>query len=374
MKRGRNHNMRNTAIIVTNPMIAQNESAKVTLSKFIRVISPIHGDLSIIGGNLRVEEDISNIKLISWAIRRASNKVRRILDIVALQFKMAIYLITHIKKNQIVYFWIADKMILPYCAAKIKRAEINYFIYGNVAKEGKQTRFTKISSSLIKYMAKHASYTCMESESVIDEWPSLKVRQKKIIHLYTDNIHINPFEERKKIFGMVCRLTEGKHVIESIGAMIRIHNKYPDWKLEIIGSGKQENLCKQMVNENNAEEYIKLWGWIDHDDIIGKSKLWKVFLFPTDTEGMPNSLIEMMGRGIPAITSSVGGISDIVENNYNSMFLENTDVESIYEKMIEMIELTDAEYEKISTRAIDLIDKEYSLKGAMKHVNEELKK
>jgi hypothetical protein len=76
------------AYIITNPMIAANRSAEVTLSKFLRVIKPCYGKLTIIGGNLSVEADLKNVELISFDILRAGNKIKRALDILKVQLKM----------------------------------------------------------------------------------------------------------------------------------------------------------------------------------------------------------------------------------------------------------------------------------------------
>lgn len=232
-------------IVVTNPMIAANRSAEVTLSKFLRVIKPSVESIQVIGGNLSVENDLNDIQLISFPITRHPNKFKRMLSIIVVQLKM-MRAVTRIgQKGQPAYFWIADKMILPYFAAKMKGMEVNYFIYGNVEKEGTQSRFTALSGKLIRYMASHADCVCMESPSVENEWASLKIKQKKVIHLYTDTIAKPEFQNRKNIFGMVCRLTPGKHVVECIRAMSEIHNLHPNWRLEIIGSGKQQQECRK---------------------------------------------------------------------------------------------------------------------------------
>ena len=55
-------------IVVTNPMIAANRSAEVTLSKFLCVIKPSVESIQVIGGNLSVENDL-NDSTVSWARR-----------------------------------------------------------------------------------------------------------------------------------------------------------------------------------------------------------------------------------------------------------------------------------------------------------------
>ena len=61
-------------IIITNPMIAANESAKVTLSKFLRVIEPCCRNLQVLGGNLRIEGDLKQVQLVSVPIKRRSKQ------------------------------------------------------------------------------------------------------------------------------------------------------------------------------------------------------------------------------------------------------------------------------------------------------------
>lgn len=320
---------KNRAFVITNPMIAANRSSEVTLSKFLRVITPCFSSLMVIGGNLSVEKDLEKVCLRSFPIHRSPNKLKRVLDVVGLQVKMAFSVLRRVKQKEPVFFWIADKMILPYLAAKIKRAEINYFIYGNVAKEGRGGRFTRISSKLIRYMAEHADHTCMESPSVQQEWPGLKVRNRRVIHLYTENIRLNSLKDRENVVGMVCRLAPGKHVLESIRGFADVHKSHPEWCLEIIGSGKQEDECRALIEELDAQDYVLLHGWVEHAEMTDVTRRWKYLLFPTDTEGMPNGLIEMMGQGIPALASPVGGIADVVEPGKNGWYLQDCSEVSI---------------------------------------------
>ena len=72
-------------IVVTNPMIAANRSAEVTLSKFLRVIKPSVESIQVIGGYLSVENDLNDIQLISFPITRHPNKFKRMLSIIGVQ-------------------------------------------------------------------------------------------------------------------------------------------------------------------------------------------------------------------------------------------------------------------------------------------------
>ena len=362
------------AFIITNPMIAANKSAEVTLSKFLRVIKPCYEKIIVIGGNLTIEEDLQDVELRSFDIARSNKKIKRIVDILRIQIRMCFAINKAIGKNDQVFFWIADKMILPFELVKRKGAEINYFIYGNMTKEGNSSMFSKISSKLVRYMAEHADYICMESKSVITEWMDLKVKQMRIIHLYADSFELNPINERKKIFGMVCRLSASKHVLECIEAMAKIHEIYPEWKLEIIGSGKLQRECETLINRLDSAEYIELFGWIAHDKIINISKSWKYLLFPTDTEGMPNGLIEMMACGIPALASPVGGIKDILLDKVNGIYLKECSAETIADGMISAIEMekNNDRYSNMVEQAYAAVKNEFTLQMAQECTLKEL--
>lgn len=362
--------MKKDVVIITNPMIAANRSAEVTISKFLRVIHPLFKTITIIGGNITVEPDVEDVKILSLPIFRAENKIKRALDIIGLQFKMTKLVRLNIRENQPVYFWIGDKMILPYFAAKKKGADIRYFVYGNVLKEGGICFFTRLSGRLIAYMANHADSVCVESLHVLKEWNGLIDNNNvRVIHLYTHVNESDVLPKRENIIGMLCRLTAGKHVVESILAFCQVHSQHPEYRMEIIGSGRQEQECRELIRSMNAEKYIKMIGWVEHDQIADKTKKWKYLLFPSDTEGMPNSVLEMMGQGIPAIASPVGGINDIISHGETGWLLNDLSVNGIKNSLLQAIEDVYC-YNDMSKRARNLIAGEYNLSGARRTASE----
>lgn len=165
---------------------------------------------------------------------------------------------------------------------------------------------------------------------------------------------------------MVCRLTPGKHIVESIEAMVRIHKNHADWILEIIGSGKQEEECKALIRKYNAESCIHMLGWVEHSELQNYVAKWKYLLFPTDTEGMPNGLIEMMGSGIPAIASPVGGISDIIQDGENGLLLMDCSVEIIAKSIESAIAVSEENYRLMAASAYKEISENFTLSAAQK--------
>lgn len=70
---------------------------------------------------------------------------------------------------------------------------------------------------------------------------------------------------------------------------------------------------KNYIESKNLQD-VELIG-----DVRGRKKrecyeMSDLYLFPSYFEGMPNSVLEAMGMGLPVIVSDVGGISDFFES------------------------------------------------------------
>ena len=60
------------------------------------------------------------------------------------------------------------------------------------------------------------------------------------------------------------------------------------------------------------------------------------FILPSLYEGMPVTLVEAMGCGMPIIASSVGGVSDMIEDGVSGLLIQPTavDLASAIKKLI----------------------------------------
>ena len=82
---------------------------------------------------------------------------------------------------------------------------------------------------------------------------------------------------------------------------------------------------------------MKLIGEIERAEICTKLSQNDIFLFPTYTEGFPLSILEAMSVGIPIITTKVGAIYDILEED-GAKYVDVGNVEQIIERIKELSE------------------------------------
>ena len=162
---------------------------------------------------------------------------------------------------------------------------------------------------------------------------------------------------------LVVGLTIDQLRMDYIEAFSEFHKTHPNYRMEIIGSGKQEQLCRELVGRLTAESYIHLLGWIDHEHIFEAIKHWKYLLFPSDTEGMPNSILEAMGCGIPALASPVGGICDLIRQGENGWLLQHTTKDGILSGL-NLAASSNDEYPRISEAAFETVYSVFNLTAA----------
>jgi len=66
-----------------------------------------------------------------------------------------------------------------------------------------------------------------------------------------------------------------------------------------------------------------------------------IFLLTSIYEGMPNAILEAQACGVAVIATDVGGVSEIITDNFNGVLCKPEDIENISEKLIYLIENSD---------------------------------
>ena len=347
--------------VVTNPMPEHNNSSAVSLGKFVQVILHAGFSPTVIGARFR-DGTIPGVPDIVPVVnfRYGGKSVAKILSFILLQLKHFFYGLAHFRRGDAVYFWIADKMLGGFLAARLKGAETNYFLYGNVFGDGKGG----MSEKLVRYMMNRASCVCVEAPSVLKQWGDFTNRKWDSINLFVPEVGIQPvpYENREKTVAMYCRISIGKHIDDAVLAFCKIHERLPEYRLKIIGSGAIENEMRDFIRERGAEDFVTLTGWLDREEALMNLRDCRVLLYPTDAEGVPGGILEAMSLGVPALASPVGGIPDIIDDGVDGVILTGTDAENIERELTALLESD--KLSALSDAALRKIENKFSLAAA----------
>lgn len=119
----------------------------------------------------------------------------------------------------------------------------------------------------------------------------------------------------------------------------RFKGQHSDARLQLLGDGELKENMMQLAGQLNITDAVEFAGlqsnvypWLHNAD---------VFILPSKFEGMPMTLIEAMGTGIPIIASNVGGIPDMLSSQKEALLIEPKE-----EKIIEALEMVYSDAKK----------------------------
>lgn len=150
-------------------------------------------------------------------------------------------------------------------------------------------------------------------------------------------------ENKPFTFVFVGRIVGDKGVNELVEAFTRLHDKYFDTRLVLVGSYEKQldpvsELTQNRINTSNA---IEACGPKYGDDLLQMYVDADCFVMPSYREGFPNTVLEAGAMGIPSIVTDINGSREIIIEGENGMIVPSKDANALYFAMERM--LTDNE-------------------------------
>jgi glycosyltransferase involved in cell wall biosynthesis len=107
-----------------------------------------------------------------------------------------------------------------------------------------------------------------------------------------------------------------------------IQTRHRDLRLLLLGSGgldlhNCESELREYVIANDLQDSVQFTG--DVRNVHEYLQAADIFVFPTEREAFGISLIEAMACGLPSISTSVGGVKDILDHERNGIVVEAGD-------------------------------------------------
>jgi glycosyltransferase involved in cell wall biosynthesis len=87
---------------------------------------------------------------------------------------------------------------------------------------------------------------------------------------------------------------------------------FPNARLQLLGEGETMDEIRQYAAQLELEDRICFEG--SQSNVYPYLHEADMFLLPSDYEGMPMTIIEAMGTGLPIVATAVGGVPDMVQD------------------------------------------------------------
>jgi len=107
----------------------------------------------------------------------------------------------------------------------------------------------------------------------------------------------------------------------AIKAFVVIKSHYPNARLTLAGEGPELSRLIALVGELNLAESVTFTGRLQRREMADLYRDADVLINSSKVDNMPNSLLEAMASGLPIVSTSVGGIPDMVEDEVTALLV-----------------------------------------------------
>ncbi len=138
----------------------------------------------------------------------------------------------------------------------------------------------------------------------------------------------------EKILVHVSNFRKVKRVPDTIRILSAVR-KLVNAKLLLVGDGPDRSNCERLARELDLEKYVLFLGKQDGlPQILSASD---IFLMPSQSESFGLSALEAMSCSVPVVSSSVGGLPELIVHNKTGYIAEIGDIERMAKYTVELL-------------------------------------
>jgi len=357
--------------IVTFPV---SEAGNIPLSNLAAVLYHFSDKLYVITGNRGMvffEEDGGRLHVFKIQHKRGANLSTRVINYTYTQLKISFRLA---KLSKCVDLWVffigGESLLLPMLIARLLGGKVILALAGFPARfsEAQGDSFSKATNLLSKINLNLSNRIVVYSESIVAE-RGLGKYGRKISIAHKHFLDFDKFKierqlgQRGNLIGYIGSLSEGKGVLNYIGAIPDLLQREDGIEFLIGGDGQLRDKVEAYLNEANLNSKVRFTGWIPHDELPKYLNELKLLVLPSYTEGLPNIMLEAMACGTPVLATPVGAIPDIIKDGETGFIMKDNLSECIARNVIRA--LNHPKLEGIAENARALVEREYTYKVAV---------
>ena len=186
----------------------------------------------------------------------------------------------------------------------------------------------------------------------LEEIEKITSNQKEI-DIKEKNILLN----EKIIIGFIGRLERVKGLIPFIKKLATKKELFNDCKFLVVGDGSLEEDIKELVKNLNLEEFFIFLGF--QKDVYKIYPIIDIFFLPSLYEGLPMVVLEAMAFKKAIVSTNVGSLAEVIDNNRNG-FLINNNLDEFLEKLYEL-KIDKSKRILFGENAFKTVEEEYSM-------------
>jgi glycosyltransferase involved in cell wall biosynthesis len=207
------------------------------------------------------------------------------------------------------------------------------------------------------------------SEAVIllsDKWNTFFRENFNVKRLF---VIANPVEHKETVvtvrkgtppvtFLFLGRIADHKGIFDLVDLVVKEQeNLRGKFKL-LVGGNHEVDRLKKMIADGQIGDLVEYIGWVQDDEKDQHFNNSDYFILPTYHEGMPMTILEALSHGKPVVTTPVGSIPEVIENNKNGYLFQPGDMVHLKEILLNVIN-NPSGYDCLRTQAMNTAKRFY---------------
>ena len=132
----------------------------------------------------------------------------------------------------------------------------------------------------------------------------------------------------------VARLVPIKDHLTALRAVQSAAASLPRLRLVVVGEGPEESAIRRFIAENDLTAHVRMLGL--RADVPRLLSAADVFLLSSLYEGIPLTVIEAMAAGLPAVSTAVGGVAEVIEEGRTGLLAPAGDAEALARQILRL--------------------------------------
>jgi glycosyltransferase involved in cell wall biosynthesis len=331
--------------IITMPMV---KAGVIPLSNLISIVYPTSKNIFLITGDEGYDffRKDKRIKIFRLSPKNSTFFIKRIFNYISVQLEISWYIFkTRREIDFFIFLFGGDALLLPMLTAHLFRKKVLLMFAASSTKiHTSRNDPLVLGLKILQFMTcTFADIIIVYSKRIIDDYSLNRWTPKIMIarHHYVDFDLFKikkDYHSRDCIVGYIGRFNEEKGILHLLHAVPECVFKKQNIKFIFIGDGALRKTIEQYILDNNLSDKIILHGWVSHDILADYLNQMKLLVIPSDTEGLPNIMLEAMACGTPVLATSVGAIPTIILNGETGFILENNSPQCITSNIIKILD------------------------------------
>lgn len=217
--------------------------------------------------------------------------------------------------------------VIKYAVAAAKIAGIRHCVHTvhNVAEEEAEGKLQKIINGT--YFRLGWSTPVALSPKVQESIVSFYGMKKELVPVIYNGIDLSRCIPKEDYTGEALRLIHigrfnhqknHKGLLKAFSLLVKID---PHGCLDLLGDGELRPEMERYAGELGIADKVRFLG--NQQNVYPYLQDADIFLLPSHFEGMPMTIIEAMGTGLPVVATRVGGVPDMLTDGESGILTEN---------------------------------------------------